>query len=768
MNEEKMNGLEENMSEENKAEKNQPFENVTEENVAEENVAEENVAEENTAEERGSDYIFGGNNTSEEAFINSDMYNAYGDPVIVSDIPKKKKAGLIAVISIAAVAAVAAIVTVLYFVLRKTPEEAVKGAIVNTFGEMKEKDFSEYNNILGLSNLSEDDVDMVFEGTIDSMADEEELAGMSIKVDASAEKKDAGYDFSLLSALTMKGETMNVNLYQIGNVLYQEMPEIYNAVFALDMNDLSSLTGAETADADVEEIQALYNKYMIPAREAFQEAITYEKVDTVKITNANGDKVRCKQYLVTVPSEAAKEYVGSFCSYVNEYASTYMSDYIYNEMGLSQAQFNQVINSIQTYYALVFPSDFKFDIYVNDGKLARTDINYKFVMLGVNASLSVDFMGEDYVMRDINGTGKFTSGEEEAKITFSYKQDSSSDELTNTANAKLMVNDEELGSCNNVSKYVISTGAYTNNMQLSIADEMNVYMDLTGSVSNINKGKSCDMTIDSFKIYDENEEYVSLSGKLTCGNLDRTVAQPDLENVVDLMDVIEKNNLDDYLNEDELNKIMDSWSENVVLGRAGSEETAKNNISEKMADESEMEIAEGEEISLEEIIESNNLGEPGEYDIELEDVADDEDYSDVALETENYKIFINDPEGYERGYADSEGISIYNDDSNIYYYIYTDTTIEECYQDLADSYEGIDNCEVSSQSLETVNLSDGSEIKCYVMKVLFDGSDITDLYYFFPLEGEDFVLCNAELWENDVDITATAELLVCNGVIEVQ
>lgn len=762
MNEEKMNGLEGNMSGENKAEENKMEENQPFENAAEENAVEENVSE----------YIFDGNNTPEEAFINSDMYNAYGDPVIVSDVPKKKKAGLIAVISIAAVAAVAAIVTILYFVLRKTPEEAVKGAIVNTFGEMKEKDFSEYNNILGLSNLSEDDVDMVFEGTINSMADEEELAGMSIKVDASAEKKDAGYDFSLLSALTMKGETMNVNLYQIGNVLYQEMPEIYNAVFALDMNDLSSLTGAETADADVEEIRALYNKYMIPAREALWEAITYEKIDTVKITNANGDKVRCKQYLVTVPSEAAKEYVGSFCSYVNEYASTYMADYIYDEMGLSQTQFNQAINSIKTYYALVFPSDFKFNIYVNGGKLARTDFNYKFVMLGATASLSIDFMGEDYVMRDVSGTCTFAAGEEEAKITFSYKQDSSSDELTNTANAKLMVNDEELGSCNNVSKYVISTGAYTNNMQFSIADEMNVYMDLTGSIGNINKGKSYDMTIDSFKIYDENEEYVSLSGKLTCGNLDRAVAQPNLENVVDFMEVIEGDNLDDYLNEDKLNKIMDSWSDSwseaVVLGRAGSEETAKSSTSEEMVNEGEMEIAEGEEISLDEIIENNNLGESTDYDIELEDVEDDEDYSDVALETENYKVFINDPEGYERGYADSEGISIYNDDSNIYYYIYTDTTIEECYQDLADSYEGIDNCEVSAQSLETVNLSDGSEIKCYVMKVIFDGSDITDLYYFFPLEGEDFVLCNAELWENDVDITATAEMLVCNGVIEVQ
>lgn len=159
MNEEKMNGLEGNMSGENKAEENKMEENQPFENAAEENAVEENVSE----------YIFDGNNTPEEAFINSDMYNAYGDPVIVSDVPKKKKAGLIAVISIAAVAAVAAIVTILYFVLRKTPEEAVKGAIVNTFGEMKEKDFSEYNNILGLSNLSEDDVDMVFEGTINSM-----------------------------------------------------------------------------------------------------------------------------------------------------------------------------------------------------------------------------------------------------------------------------------------------------------------------------------------------------------------------------------------------------------------------------------------------------------------------------------------------------------------------------------------------------------------------------------------------------------------------
>lgn len=766
MDEEKMNELEENILEKNQSEEIPAEEKPAAENLAEESISPENPMEARPEEEIVPEYVFEGDNASEGESDNK--YNEFGDPVIVSDVPKKKKTGLVAGISVAAVVAVAAIAALLYFVLHKTPEEAVKGAVASTFGELKAEGFSGLNEELGISDLSTDDIDMVFEGTVNSLIDEEELAGMSIKVDASAEKKDTGYDISMLSALTMKGETMNVNLYQIGNVIYQEMPEIYDAVFALDSGDFSSLIGEETPDADTEEVRALYDKYMVPAKEKLMESITYEKVDNVKITNANGDKVRCKQYLVTVPSEAAKEYVASFCDYINEFATTYMADYIYNEMGLSQSQFNQGINSIKTYYALVFPSDFKFDIYVDGGKLARTDFKYKFVMLGATVSLSVDFMGEDYVMRDINGTCTFSAGEEEAKVTFAYKQDSSADEVTNTANAKLIFGDEELGSYDKVSKYVISTGVYTENMKLDIADEMNIYMDLAGSVSNINKGKSLDMAIDSLRIYGDDEEYISLSGKMTYGNLDREVARPNLDNVVDFKKLIEGDGLDDYLNEEELNRIMDSWSETSLLGNVNSESRAKSNSTDEEGTEEQIEISEGEEIALSELIGGEGSEESGEYEIELEDVDEDVDYSDVALETVNYKVVINDPEGFERGYADSEGISIYNDDSNIYYYIYTDTTIEECYQDLAESYEGIEDCEVLSQSLETVNLSDGSELKCYVMKVIFGGSDITDIYYFFPLEGDDFVLCNAELWESDADITAAAELLVCNGVIEVQ
>lgn len=783
MSEEKMNGLEKNMAEENMSGENLTEANQIEAIMEEENLSEKNMNGENPVEERTSGLklteenqeekivqrdVFKEENVSE--MKTDDMYNEFGDPVAAPNVPKKKT-GLVAGISVAAVVLVAAIVIILYFVLRKTPEEVVKGAVANTFGELKEQGFSEYNDVLGLSDLSTDDVDMVFEGTLNNVIDKAPVDEMSVKVDASAEKKETGYDFSLLSAFSMEGETANLNLYQIGNVFYYEMPEIYDAVFALDRDELLALAEAETPEVDTEEVKALYDKYMIPASEKLKESITYEKVDNVKITNANGDRVSCKQYLVTIPSEAVKEYVASFCDYFSEYATTYMTDYIYDELGLSQSQFNQGINSIKTYYALVFPSDFKFDIYVDGDKLARTDFNYKFVMLGANVSISVDFMGEDYVMRDINGTCTFSVGEEEAKVTFVYKQDSSSDELTNTANAKLIFGDEELGSYNKVSKYVISTGEYTDNMKLSIADEMNFYMDLAGNVSNINKGKSYDITIDSLRIYDDDQEYISLSGKMTFGNLDKEVVQPNLDNVVDYKKIIEGEDIDDYLKDDELNGIMNSLSETTLWGNFGYANRMKSNMTDEAESEEQIEIAEGEEIDVNELLGSEDLEDvedPEAWALELKVVEDEVDYSGVALETANYTVVINDPEGFERGYADSEGISIYNDNSNIYYYIYTDTTIEECYREFAESYAGIDGCEVSSQSLETVNLSDGSELKCYVMKVIFDGSDITDIYYFFPLEGNDFVLCNAELWEKDADITATAELLVCNGVIEVQ
>ncbi|MGN0394611.1 MAG: hypothetical protein ACI4EF_04555 [Coprococcus sp.] len=714
-------------------------------------------------------------------------YNDFGEPVIITSIPEKKKTGLIVGIIAGGVAVAAALIAVIFIIFHKTPEEAVKEALMNTLSEFGNHEASNYNDILGLSDYDTDTLDMVFNGTVDKMDEAEKFEGASVNITGSMEKKDDGTNFSILTATEINGETLNANLYQIGDTLYGELPEIYNAVFAFSSKDIIQNT------ENSEEIKELYDKYMIPAKENLESAVTYEKVGRTKFENANGDEIKSKQYLVIIPTDAVKEYIISQCNYIKEYADIYVPDEDFEEMELSRLEFDQFMNIIPTYYKLLFPRDIKLNVYVDDKKIVRIEGSYKFTLLGADTDLRADFMGDDYVTRDMNITCGFLTENDKADFIYTSKKNAASDELVTDSEAKFIINGEEIIGMVYRNKYDIASGAYSDAIKMNIDGE-NYYVDISGNINNVNKGKSFDMNIDYITVKDDEKEYVSVSGILSCGDLGETVAEPDYNKVVSYNELISGDGLDKYLNEEGLDKLLDSWSEvsciddmpdsTAAICKKSTED--ENKVQEQVTEESsaieensgEMVSADDEKIGNSGSEETDfydapdeeykNVSNSGDYDcdIEVEEMSNG-DYSSVILETGDYRVAINEPENYERGYADSDGISIYNDDANVYYYIYTDTTIEECYKDFVDTYSYVDGCDVLAHNMETVTLADGTVLQCYVIKLKFDDSYITDMYFFVPLDGTDFVLCNAEIWKKDADINAEAELLANKNVIEI-
>lgn len=707
----------------------------------------------------------------------SQEYNDFGEPVVMNPAPKKKRTGLIVGISI--IAAAAAIIAVVCMILHKTPEVAVKLAIANTFGELKEADFSNYSDILGLEDGTLDNTDIVCDISVDQCDDEIGLEGASIYSVSSIEKNDNGIDFSALSEITLNDETLDVNIYQIEDVLYGEIPKIFNKGFSFQSEDFMGIISQATGKTgENQEAKALYDKYMKPAKDNLVKAVTYEKADSTKIVNSNGNKKRCKQYIVTIPSVAIKEYLTAFCEYMKEYAATCMADNIYDNMGISQAEFNSAIDLLPVYYALIFSKDIKVKVYVNKNKVVKAEADYKITMAGVDASFTAEFMGDDFVMNDVRIACGLSAESKKYEVVYTCKKSESGSGLLLESKAEILENGKSVSGISYNNKYNKDTGEYSDIINVNLDDE-NYCLDILGYISNIEKGKSFDMDIDHITFGDDDTEYISLSGKISYGELGEEVAEPDYDNIVGYDEVIKAGGFEKYLNEDEYDKLFDSWNElssikktdgleESKIGVKRTEEVDDKTDKDAADDEIEIEIPDNGEVDLSQIL-SESEESLDDYDIEIEEL-DDSDYESAILESGDYRVAINNPEGFERGYSDSDGITIYSDDINVYYYIYQDVNVNECCEEFLSTYEDVDECELISEGLETTKLSNGSDIQYYVMKLSYDDSNITDMYFFKPISDKksDYVICNAEIWERDADAAATAELLTKDNVIEVQ
>ena len=387
-------------------------------------------------------------------------------------------------------------------------------------------------------------------------------------------------------------------------------------------------------------------------------------------------------------------------------------------------------------------------------------MDYKFTVLNAEASLAVDFMGTDSPADDIYAVLSVTKDEEElASVTISDKSENGKGSYTKKLEETVVVNGETTATLTQNSSFVKSTNAFESHMTVSAAEQPVFAYDLTGSLKDINKGKSYTVAIDSLKVTNgDSTVYADLSGEIKLGDLGAEIKAPDSsKNVIDYTEMT-----DDYMqnnmNTDNLEKIVSAWKKAL-----GSSADIKDDIS--LGDLTSSDIDLGD---------ISDIEDDSEMVVDSADI-DDQDYSGIKMSGDSYTIAIKDPSGYDRGYADDSEVDIYNDKYNVYYTLTPDCDKEkECENFKAYfDYLGEDG-KVVDEKMEQVTGANGQTLDCYVINSEVYGTNTRDYYYFYPVNDKDYLVVNVNVWadgegkEVKADITAIADELVNDQVIDIQ
>lgn len=687
--------------------------------------------------------------------------NAYGDQVPYQvPAPKKKKGGKIALISLIAVVLVAAIVAVVFFLVRKTPEEVIKSSIKKTITDTVDK--SPVEEATGISEFSDDKMDFDVNMTVNSIYRMDGIAGSNLDLNGAFEKQsDNSYNMNLNGSLSIADQALSASVYCVDRVIYFELPELYNDVFKMDLASMMDALDTSDLDTDTQnKVKELYEKYMTPANEDLKKAISFDKVGNVTVENHNGDSVSCKQYTVTLPTADVKAYVTALCNYLNAYASEFITDEQLESADITRSDLAQVFNYVPTYYGILFSRDFVLNVYVKHNEVVKLGMDYKFTVLNAEASLAVDFMGTDSPADDIYAALSVTKDEEElASVTISDKSENGKGSYTKKLEETVVVNGETTATLTQNSSFVKSTNAFESHMTVSAAEQPVFAYDLTGSLKDINKGKSYTVAIDSLKVTNgDSTVYADLSGEIKLGDLGAEIKAPDSsKNVIDYTEMT-----DDYMqnnmNTDNLEKIVSAWKKAL-----GSSADIKDDIS--LGDLTSSDIDLGD---------ISDIEDDSEMVVDSADI-DDQDYSGIKMSGDSYTIAIKDPSGYDRGYADDSEVDIYNDKYNVYYTLTPDCDKEkECKNFKAYfDYLGEDG-KVVDEKMEQVTGANGQTLDCYVINSEVYGTNTRDYYYFYPVNDKDYLVVNVNVWadgegeEVKADITAIADELVNDQVIDIQ
>lgn len=684
-----------------------------------------------------------------------DGMNAFGDQTpYQAPTPKKKKSGKIALFSLIGVVAVAAIVTAVYFLIRKTPEEVVKSSLKNTLTESAEKSVLE--EATGISEFSDDKMDFDMSLTINDIYEMDGIEGAAFAADGAFEKDG---NLNLNGSITIADETLSTSIYCIDRVIYYELPELYDDVFKMDLGAM--MDAVDTSDLDTEtqnEVMELYKQYMEPATEELKNAVAYEKIGKAEVDDYNGNAVKCKQYTVTLTTAAVKDYVTALTNYLNEYATTYITDEQMEELGLSRDEFAQVMTYLPTYYGMIFSRDFVLNVYVKDKNVVKISMDYRFAALGAETSLVADYMGEDEPASDMAVVVTVSAeGETRGTFTFTKKTEDSKSEKTTKMALNIVEEDKTVASVEKNDTFTKSSNAFNSNMTISSADGPVFAYELAGSLQNVEKGKSFGIAVDTCKLTDGTTVYVDVSGELRLGDLGAEIKQPDAsKNVIDYSQMTDEY-MGENINKENLNRIGDAWGK--VFGESIPSDDGELDLDDFTSGSDETDVIGEEDGEVE--VDSSNL--------------DDTDYSGITMKSDKYTIAIKDPAGYERGYADTSEIDIFNDKYNAYYMLTEDCDKEKECEDFISYFEYLgDDCKLIDKKMEQVTGSDGKTMDCYVVNSEIYNMKVVDYYYFYPLNDNDYIIANVNIWaeaegeEVDADMTAVADELVNANIINVQ
>ena len=685
-------------------------------------------------------------------YANGNVYmNNFGDQIPQTEpVPQKKgKGGKIALISVLAVIVIAAIVAVVFLFVVKTPEEVINQALTNTVSKAEE--VSPAENMLGLSEIDTDDLDVEADLVINGLDETNALSGFDIIIDSSVEGDDDSSNVDFNIALSKNDEALNLGITYIEDVLYISLPEMYDDVWMLDLASIMD----ESSD-DSERLEELAEEYLEPAITELQNSVEYEKIGSTTITNYNGDDVKCKQYTATLSSDAVADLLDAFIQYFDAYSDEFLDDSFYDDMGMTEEEFDSMLSYIPTYYKTIFTKDFEVNYYIADKQIVRISMDYNCRTLGIDLSVLLDYMGEEATSTDtyyeIAVDMDDTLGEAGTYMVSGTKTTKENgDETTVEHNLVVEGNGEEY--VNLVVTSVYDTEANTYDITMSIVSENETLLaaDLEGSFEDIDKGKSFTMVFDSFTVTDSyGDTLLDISGDLKYGNLGKKITKPDSsENVVNLED-LDDDYITDNFNLEKFESILEAWG---------------------IDDSYDYDDYDYDDYDYDYEYDDYN------YD---DDDYDTDDYSGINIEGDGYEVAINEPDGYERYYASAYSVSIEKeDDYSVYvdYELYEDYTVEEMCDDFASYLEdysedwyyiGHDVIDVTPNGEET--------LKCFYAEEYFYGETSLEYDFFYPVTEDDYlVVCvycyYDELLSGDTYIEdeaqKMADLFVNSNVISV-
>ena len=668
--------------------------------------------------------------------------NMYGDQAHKPESPKKRKGIKIAIIAVvAALVIIAAFVVVFFVFIKKSPKDAVKDAMENTAKEL------ENNNIVGIVGADDIDVDKLdvqSDFTIDKVAGDGKLDGLTFTFDASTAKSDGQNSFKLDSSMTLAGETVSADVVMIGQTLYMSCPDLFTKTFSFDMNSVMAELDSKDAGAggsvDSEALQKIIDEDLKPAADKLAESITYEKVGKDEFTNANGKTIKADHYTVTITTDAIDEFSQALVDCLNKYMDSNLSDDMMDQMGVTKDQLKQSIGTIPSLVSAVMTKDAVANVYVENDKVIRVDWDYDLAAAGVKISFTADYMGDGNVTSDAVTKIALTYGSDvNIELKSESKTDTSGDKISTDKKYTLsaMSGGESQEFTGNVtSDYDKNSGKMSGSISVDVQGET-AQAAFEGVLADVKKGESFSINDAKLTVTVSGEDVLQCSGNLKVAEKDNKIEAPAAGDVVDYS-VLNSDDVDQYINMDKMEKIVSAWSEIFDSVSVDSRLDGKFGTDSKDTEEEEPETTEAA-TTEEATTEKSN------------DSTEEEDLSKVTLSLGDKSVKINDPKGYERSYASEYTISYNDEKGDVYasYSTYTHYSASDLVKNMKDTYTEYyndENSKVNEMTDGTVKAKDGTEVTYLVIQLTSYDMDRTEVLLVYPT-GEDVVTCSISYWD---------------------
>ncbi len=497
---------------------------------------------------------------------------------------------------IAAVAVIGVAAATMLLPAKKDPKDVVIDAFKSVYASEQVMPIDE---IFGLTDMNKyartENIENNMTLKLESISDPslEMLEGSGIEVNTKRDIKNKDF-LAMIGIQYQNMDLVHANTYLDETHLMLSVPELSKKVFSLNYaEDLegqiaqSPYLGKEMINSGIDiSVFDDYMKYAMSfyndeenkpidiagvwehykessnAIEEFKAAMTVEKGE--KATKVvNGKEVECQGYDAVITKEASIQYLRTSFDFFLEDETLkkdvveYLTQMIrfsegmggYNSFGMNaeEAQeeaWGEAKDSIDQFMVELekMMGDVTMTVYVDkSGRMASLNATTELVNEEgdtVTVNLDADLKGGSYLTQNADLVLTF-SGQDEKTIEITMSKEGTYDKKTLTSDIQLTAEmDEEKMNITYNGFYQISDGSY--DMKLGFDyDGDEGYISMNGFVTDLEKGKSMDVTADAMEVFYDGEKLAELSGSYVFKPLEGEVTVPEGE-VMDILAATEK------------------------------------------------------------------------------------------------------------------------------------------------------------------------------------------------------------------------------------